>query len=30
MFCLFFMGWATDAELQQHLEGLKDQAGDSS
>jgi hypothetical protein len=30
MFCLFFMGWATEAELQQHLEGLKDQAGDSS
>jgi hypothetical protein len=30
MFCLFFMGWATEAELQKHLEGLKDQAGDSS
>jgi len=30
MFCLFFMGWATEAELQKHLEGLKDRAGDSS
>jgi hypothetical protein len=30
MFCLFFMGWATEAELQKHLEGLKDQTEDSS
>jgi hypothetical protein len=30
MFCLFFMGWATEDELQKHLERLKDQAGDSS
>ena len=30
MFCLFFMGWATEEELQQHLEQLKDQRGNSS
>lgn len=30
MFCLFFMGWATEDELQKHLERLKDQWGDSS
>lgn len=30
MFCLFFMGWATEEELQKHLERLKDQVGDSS
>jgi Transposase DDE domain len=30
MFCLFFMGGATEEELQKHLERLKDQAGDSS
>jgi len=30
MFCLFFMGWATDEELQEHLERLKDQKGNSS
>jgi hypothetical protein len=30
MFCLCFMGWATEEELQKHLERLKDQAGDSS
>jgi hypothetical protein len=30
MFCLFFMGWATAEELQDHLERLKDQQGDSS
>src|SRR5262245_18253711 len=26
MFCLFFLGWATEEELQKHLERLKDQA----
>lgn len=30
MFCLFFMGWATEEELQKHLEQLKDQKGNSS
>jgi hypothetical protein len=30
MFCLFFMGWATEEELQKHLERLKDQKGNSS
>jgi Transposase DDE domain len=30
MFCLFFMGWATDEELLDHLERLKDQKGNSS
>ena len=30
MFCLFFMGWASQEELQQHLERLKEQQGDSS
>jgi hypothetical protein len=30
MFCLFFMGWATEEELQKHLERLKDQTDDSS
>lgn len=30
MFCLFFMGWATEEELRQHLERLKEQAPDSS
>ena len=30
MFCLFFMGWATEEELLQHLERLKDQRGNSS
>jgi hypothetical protein len=30
MFCLFFMGWATEGELAKHLERLKGQAGDSS
>jgi hypothetical protein len=30
MFCLFFMGWATEEELQEHLERLKDQKGNSS
>jgi hypothetical protein len=30
MFCLFFMGWATAEELQEHLERLKDQKGNSS
>jgi Transposase DDE domain len=30
MFCLFFMGWATEGELQKHLERLKDQKGNSS
>lgn len=30
MFCLFFMGWATEEELQRHLERLKDQKGNSS
>jgi hypothetical protein len=30
MFCLFFMGWATEEELQNHLERLKDQKGNSS
>jgi hypothetical protein len=30
MFCLFFMGWATEEELRQHLERLKEQAVDSS
>ena len=30
MFCLFFMGWASEEELQKHLERLKDQKGNSS
>lgn len=30
MFCLFFAGWASEAELQAHLETLKDQRGNSS
>jgi Transposase DDE domain len=30
MFCLFFMGWATDAELLEHLERLKKREKDSS
>jgi hypothetical protein len=30
MFCLFFAGWATEAELQDHLEKLEDQQEDSS
>ncbi len=30
MFCLFFMGWATADELQNHLERLKDQKGNTS
>jgi Transposase DDE domain len=30
MFCLFFMGWATEEELRDHLERLKEQAADSS
>jgi hypothetical protein len=30
MFCLFFMGWATEAELLGHLRQLKEQADDSS
>lgn len=30
MFCLFFMGWANEEELQKHLERLKDQRGNSS
>ena len=30
MFCLFFMGWATAEELQNHLERLKEQREDSS
>jgi hypothetical protein len=30
MFCHFFMGWATQEELQNHLERLKDQKGNSS
>ena len=30
MFCLFFMGWATEEELLEHLERLKDQKGNSS
>jgi hypothetical protein len=30
MFCLFFAGWASEAELQTHLETLKDQRGNSS
>ena len=30
MFCLCFMGWATEEELQHHLEQLKDQKGNSS
>jgi DDE family transposase len=30
MFCLFFMGWASEEELQNHLERLKDQKGNSS
>jgi hypothetical protein len=30
MFCLFFMGWATEEELREHLERLKKQAEDSS
>ena len=30
MFCLFFMGWATEKELLEHLERLKKQKGNSS
>lgn len=30
MFCLFFMGWASEEELQKHLERLKGQPGNSS
>jgi len=30
MFCLFFMGWASEEELQKHLERLKEQRGNSS
>jgi Transposase DDE domain len=30
MFCLFFMGWATEEELQKHLEQLKEQRQNSS
>jgi len=30
MFCLFFMGWATEEELLEHLERLKKQKGNSS
>ena len=30
LFCLFFMGWATAEELQEHLERLKKQKGNSS
>ena len=30
MFCLFFMDWATEEELLQHLERLKEQRGNSS
>lgn len=30
MFCLFFMGWATEEELQEHLQRLKEQRADSS
>jgi Transposase DDE domain len=30
MFCLFFAGWASEAELQAHLATLKDQRGNSS
>ena len=30
MFCLFFMGWASAEELQEHLERLKEQKGNSS
>lgn len=30
MFCLFFMGWASEEELHKHLERLKDQKGNSS
>jgi Transposase DDE domain len=30
MFCLFFMGWASEEELQEHLERLKDQQENSS
>ena len=30
MFCLFFMGWAMEEELLEHLEWLKDQKGNSS
>ena len=30
MFCLFFMGWATEEELAAHLESLKDQDDNSS
>jgi Transposase DDE domain len=30
MFCLFFMGWATKEELQEHLERLKEQRENSS
>jgi hypothetical protein len=30
MFCLFFMGWATEAELLEHLERLKKQKENSS
>jgi hypothetical protein len=30
MFCLYFSGWATEAELTAHLESLKDQDANSS
>lgn len=30
MFCLFFMGWATEEELQKHLERLKERKENSS
>ncbi|MGH3430292.1 MAG: transposase [Mycobacteriales bacterium] len=30
MFCLFFMGWASEDELHKHLERLKEQQGNSS
>jgi hypothetical protein len=30
MFCLFLMGWATEEELQEHLQRLKDQQGNTS
>jgi hypothetical protein len=30
MFCFYFGGWATEAELTAHLESLKDQDANSS
>jgi len=30
MFCLFFAGWASEAELQVHLQKLQKQSEDSS